>query len=118
MPKKIDTERHAARAAAKETSAAKALAVVKTLIDDQLVTIDEVCAASRRSKSSVYADIRARSLIIERIGGSTRIRTSILKRYLAGMAMPAGVDSAPLREPACVKVRRARKAAAAEGRAS
>lgn len=94
-----------------------ALVAVKVLVDDPLVTIDEVCAAARRSKSSVYTDIRDRRLLIERIGGSTRIRTSILKRYLAGQSMPAGVDSAPLREPACVKVRRARKAAAAEGRA-
>lgn len=103
MPKKSNTARD------------DALVAVKALVDDPLVTIDEVCAAARRSKSSIYADIRDRRLLIERIGGSTRVRTSILKRYLVGAAMPADAASAPLREPACIVARRARKAA--EGRA-
>lgn len=95
----------------REEAQRKALAGAMVRSDDLLFTIDEVCAAAHRSRSSVYADIRARRLIVDRIGGATRVRASILKLYLAGQRMPADAVSATLREPACVRVRREQKAA-------
>jgi hypothetical protein len=48
------------------------------------LSIDEVCALKRRSRSSFYADVKAGLVVIKKQGRLSVVPGPIAKRYIAG----------------------------------
>ncbi len=54
-------------------------------VDDQLLTVVEVCEAMRVSNMTVYRLIKSGELSAIRLGKAYRVRESEVERYLSGL---------------------------------
>lgn len=51
--------------------------------DSMLIEIPTACVISRRSRASIYRDVKAGKLPYVKVGHSTRIRVGDLRRYIS-----------------------------------
>ena len=71
------------------TRKAHPLVTIQDRLEFGFVTVDELCALARRSKTGFYADVKAGLVEIVKVGRSSRIRGPIAKAYINRLTVAA-----------------------------
>lgn len=72
-----------------ETTSKRPAVTVLERLEAGNLTIDEVCALARRSKTGFYADLKAGLVSIRKIGRKSVVPGHVAKRYIAGEPIAA-----------------------------
>ena len=64
----------------------KPLVTIQDRLENGNLTIDEVCALAKRSKTGFYADLKAGLVTIRKVGRKSIVSGPVAKRYIAGVA--------------------------------